>query len=278
MTDDLHTPDAAPLPEPEPQEPPLSTAANTRRIDLKYNPHEGIDEPYFIFPNNQQGIAAAADLSTYISRARSLDTQAAIRLTARGSVLAVFACSLAPETMLDNTPTILGMRALNLAKPSTLDIVVDSAALLERLARIEESEMVLYLPPVTVHTEWAGKAAPLQGWEKLGTIDADQFRRASRDGLTAVEKALPENPGAAVLTTVRTRIWSSPMVLEHLPEFDRTPIPTGAAFALQVFGFLPETFTGELAIYAARTGSDGWVRIAAPGGHVLVRSGSGALA
>ncbi len=132
------------------------------------------------------------------------------------------------------------MRALNLAKPSTLDIVVDSAALLERLARIEESEMVLYLPPVTVHTEWAGKAAPLQGWEKLGTIDADEFRRASRDGLTAVEKALPENPGAAVLTTVRTRIWSSPMVLEHLPEFDRTPIPTGAAFALQVFGFLPK--------------------------------------
>ena len=143
MTDDLHTPDAAPLPEPEPQEPPRSATTNTRRIDLKYNPHEGIDEPYFIFPNNQQGIAAAADLSTYISRARSLDTQAAIRLTARGSVLAVFACSLAPETMLDNTPTILGMRALNLAKPSTLDIVVDSAALLERLARIEESEMVL---------------------------------------------------------------------------------------------------------------------------------------
>ena len=175
MTDDLHTPDAAPLPEPEPQEPPRSATTNTRRIDLKYNPHEGIDEPYFIFPNNQQGIAAAADLSTYISRARSLDTQAAIRLTARGSVLAVFACSLAPETMLDNTPTILGMRALNLAKPSTLDIVVDSAALLERLARIEESEMVLYLPPVTVHTEWAGKAAPLQGWEKLGIIDADEF-------------------------------------------------------------------------------------------------------
>ena len=211
MTDDLHTPDAASLPEPEPQEPPRSATTNTRRIDLKYNPHEGIDEPYLIFPNNQQGIDAAADLSTYISRARSLDTHAAIRLTARRSVLAVFACSLAPETMLDNTPTILGMRALNLAKPSTLDIVVDSAALLERLARIEESEMVLYLPPVTVHTEWAGKAAPLQGWEKLGTIDADEFRRASRDGLTAVEKALPENPGAAVLTTVRTRIWSSPM-------------------------------------------------------------------
>ena len=53
MTDDLHTPDAAPLPEPEPQEPPRSATTNTRRIDLKYNPHEGIDEPYLIFPNNQ---------------------------------------------------------------------------------------------------------------------------------------------------------------------------------------------------------------------------------
>ena len=277
MTDDLHTPEPTPLPEPEPQEPSRSTS-HTRRVALKYNPHEGIDEPYLIFPNTQQGIAAASDLSTYISRARSLDANAAIRLTARGKVLAVFACSLAPETMLDSTPTILGMRALNLARPSTLDIVVDSAALLDRLARIEESGMVLYLPPVTVHTEWAGKAAPLRGWEHIGNLGAEEFRRASRDGLAAIDKALPENPGSAVLTTVRSRIWSSPMVLEHHPEFDGHTVPTGAAFALQVFGFLPETFTDELAVYTARTGSDSWMRVAAPGGHVLVRSGSGALA
>ena len=120
------------------------------RIELKYNPHEGVEEPYLVLADGENGVAAAKDLATYISRAKSVDKGAAIRLIARGTVLGVFACSLAPETLLDATPTILGTRALTLAAPSQLDIVVEAQALLDRLARIQESKMVLYLPPVTV--------------------------------------------------------------------------------------------------------------------------------
>ena len=137
--------------------------------------------------------------------------------------------------------------------------------------------MVLYLPPVTVNAVWAGQSAPVSGWARVGAVAASEFRRACREGLEAVDHSLPANPGAAVLATVRSRIWSSPMVLEHLPEFDNVSVPTGAAFALKVFGFLPDTFEGELPVFVARSKSGEWTRIAAPGGQVLVRAATPSL-
>jgi len=133
------------------------------------------------------------------------------------------------------------------------------------------------MPPVTVNAGWTGKATPVRGWSEVGTVPIEEFARATAEGLEAVDRALPENPGAAVLTTVRSRIWSSPMVLEYLPAFDGVQVPTGAAFALRVYGFIPEGFTGELPVFAARVGSDEWLRIVAPAGMVLVRRGSGYL-
>ena len=256
-------------------------------IELKYNPHEGVEEPYLILPGGAHGAAVVKDLATYISRALAVNPDAAIRLTARGRVLAVFACSLEPEDASSTAPVIMGMRALHLAAESTLDMTVQAQALQERLARLqkqaeeqtneENPELVLYMPPVTVNAGWTGKAAPVRGWSEVGTVPVEEFARATAEGLEAVDRALPENPGAAVLTTVRSRIWSSPMVLEYLPAFDGVQVPTGAAFALRVYGFIPEGFTGELPVFAARVGSDEWLRIVAPAGMVLVRRGSGSL-
>ena len=258
-------------------------------IELKYNPHEGVEEPYLILPGGAHGAAVVKDLATYISRALAVNPEAAIRLTARGRVLAVFACSLEPEDASSTAPVIMGMRALHLAAESALDMTVQAQALQERLARLQKQaeqqsaegqqnpELVLYMPPVTVNAGWAGKAAPVRGWSEVGTVPVEEFARATAEGLEAVDRALPENPGAAVLTTVRSRIWSSPMVLEYLPAFDGVQVPTGAAFALRVYGFIPEGFTGELPVFAARVGSDEWLRIVAPAGMVLVRRGSGSL-
>lgn len=256
-------------------------------IELKYNPHEGVEEPYLILPGGAHGAAVVKDLATYISRALAVNPDAAIRLTARGRVLAVFACSLEPEDASSTAPVIMGMRALHLAAESTLDMTVQAQALQERLARLqkqaeeqtneENPELVLYMPPVTVNAGWTGKAAPVRGWSEVGTVPVEEFARATAEGLEAVDRALPENPGAAVLTTVRSRIWSSPMVLEYLPAFDGVQVPAGAAFALRVYGFIPEGFTGELPVFAARVGSDEWLRIVAPAGMVLVRRGSGSL-
>ena len=258
-------------------------------IELKYNPHEGVEEPYLILSGGAHGAAVVKDLATYISRALAVNPDAAIRLTARGRVLAVFACSLEPEDASSTAPVIMGMRALHLAAESALDMTVQAQALQERLARLQKQaeqqgaegqqnpELVLYMPPVTVNAGWTGKAAPVRGWSEVGTVPVEEFARATAEGLEAVDRALPENPGAAVLTTVRSRIWSSPMVLEYLPAFDGVQVPTGAAFALRVYGFIPEGFTGELPVFAARVGSDEWLRIVAPAGMVLVRRGSGSL-
>lgn len=258
-------------------------------IELKYNPHEGVEEPYLILPGGAHGAAVVKDLATYISRALAVNPDAAIRLTARGRVLAVFACSLEPEDASSTAPVIMGMRALHLAAESALDMTVQAQALQERLARLQKQaeqqgaegqqnpELVLYMPPVTVNAGWTGKAAPVRGWSEVDTVPVEEFARATAEGLEAVDRALPENPGAAVLTTVRSRIWSSPMVLEYLPAFDGVQVPTGAAFALRVYGFIPEGFTGELPVFAARVGSDEWLRIVAPAGMVLVRRGSGSL-
>ena len=262
-------------------------------IELKYNPHEGVEEPYLILPGGAHGAAVVKDLATYISRALAVNPDAAIRLTARGRVLAVFACSLEPEDASSTAP-VMGMRAVHLAAESALDMTVRAQALQERLARLQKQaeqqgaeqqnaegqqnpELVLYMPPVTVNAGWTGKAAPVRGWSEVGTVPVEEFARATAEGLEAVDRALPENPGAAVLTTVRSRIWSSPMVLEYLPAFDGVQVPTGAAFALRVYGFIPEGFTGELPVFAARVGSDEWLRIVAPAGMVLVRRGSGSL-
>ena len=242
-----------------------------------------MEEPYLILPGGAHGAAVVKDLATYISRALAVNPDAAIRLTARGRVLAVFACSLEPEDASSNAPVIMGMRALHLAAESTLDMTVQAQALQERLARLQKQaeqqnpELVLYMPPVTVNAGWTGKATPVRGWSEVGTVPVEEFARATAEGLEAVDRALPENPGAAVLTTVRSRIWSSPMVLEYLPAFDGVQVPTGAAFALRVYGFIPEGFTGELPVFAARMGSDEWLRIVAPAGMVLVRRGSGSL-
>ena len=248
-----------------------------------------MEEPYLILPGGAHGAAVVKDLATYISRALAVNPDAAIRLTARGRVLAVFACSLEPEDASSTAPVIMGMRALHLAAESALDMTVRAQALQERLARLQKQaeqqsaegqqnpELVLYMPPVTVNAGWTGKAAPVRGWSEVGTVPVEEFARATAEGLEAVDRALPENPGAAVLTTVRSRIWSSPMVLEYLPAFDGVQVPTGAAFALRVYGFIPEGFTGELPVFAARVGSDEWLRIVAPAGMVLVRRGSGSL-
>ena len=199
-------------------------------IELKYNPHEGVEEPYLILPGGAHGAAVVKDLATYISRALAVNPEAAIRLTARGRVLAVFACSLEPEDASSTAPVIMGMRALHLAAESALDMTVRAQALQERLARLQKQaeqqgaeqqnaegqqnpELVLYMPPVTVNAGWTGKAAPVRGWSEVGTVPVEEFARATAEGLEAVDRALPENPGAAVLTTVRSRIWSSPMVL-----------------------------------------------------------------
>lgn len=201
--------------------------------------------------------AQAKDLATLLSRARSVDPGAAVRLQARNRLLAVWVPVMAPETLLDQVPTVLGMRALSLREPAALDAVVSAESVLDRLARITTGEESgLSIPPVTVQAAWTG-AMPTSGrWETLGEISHQAVVQAAREGAAAVEQALPQHPGSAVLGTVRSRIWSTD--LGH-------GLVSGACFGAEVLGF---TAGGEEFQLRAQ---GQWRRLSCPRGHVLAR-------
>src|SRR4051794_8867760 len=71
--------------------------------------------------------ATAADLATFLRRARRADPDGAARLVGHGDVLAV---SVSPVHGAGG-PVVLGLRTLRLAAPSTLDATVPLDALAE---------------------------------------------------------------------------------------------------------------------------------------------------
>lgn len=219
------------------------------------------ESAYFQLPDAK----TARDLATFITRAKSVDPQAVVRLQGKGGVLGVYVCTLAPADLFDNeTPTVLGLRAISLGERSDLDVTAPAAALLDRLARIEETGFKLMVPPVTATVPWAGIAPPTGGWQRAGFYLSDDARSAARAGIEAVDKALPGNPGHAVVTTVRSRIWASSL---EAPDAS-VPLPIGVAFALEVLGFLPPRATEPLLVF---TNGD-WARVSGKAGHVLVRT------
>ncbi|MFW0184475.1 transcriptional regulator [Rothia sp. CCM 9418] len=213
------------------------------------------------------------DFKTYLARAKSLDAQASVRLITRGMSVGAYVCALAPETLIDTTPTILGLRALNIASAQTLDTTVEISAVLDRLARIDQQKNYLFIPPVVTTASWSGQLPPFSDWAKIGRTTVGELKKIALDGMNAVDSALPANPGHAVLATVRSRIWSSPMPWEAIEnqEYRYTPenytLPSGIAFAAEVLGFLPPVAHMPVYIYH----SEGWIRLSCPMGHVLCK-------
>ncbi|WP_347107668.1 hypothetical protein AAHB33_11670 [Paenarthrobacter sp. S56] len=201
-----------------------------------------------------------ADLRTYVTRAKSIE-DGAIRLQAAGRVLAAYVCVLRPRILGESTPTILGLRTMALADEAHADATVTLASVLDRLARANDEDVELPIPPSTVSESWAGVGAPRGGWEPQGAIADSELLSAAEAGIAQVAEVVPEQAGAAVVNSARAAVWS-----RGLPE--RGEIPAGAAFACFALGFLGN---GEHQLY--RNGR--WFRLSGPRGHVLVRTGAG---
>jgi len=90
-------------------------------------------------------------------------------------------------------------------------------------------------------------------------------REVARQGVQAVSDAVPADSGAAIVQKVRARVWGA--VSGWGPQ-EGPAIPDGAAFALDVLGFLPPTVQ-EVGVAAERSGQ--WVRLSTGAGHVLVK-------
>ncbi|RLY94816.1 hypothetical protein EAE32_06680 [Kocuria tytonicola] len=213
----------------------------------------------------------AADLATYLSRARSVDPQAAVRLQGAGRVLAVWVSVVHPAGLLDSAPVVLGLRTVGLAEPAALDVTVAASAITDRLARTagegapDDDAVLLSAPPQQVSASWAGIVAPRGGWSGVGAVDAERVRDVARRGVQAVSDAVPVDSGAAVVQKVRSRVWGA---ASGWGPPESPAIPDGAAFALDVLGFLPPTVQ-QVQVAAEQSGQ--WVRLSTAAGHVLVK-------
>ncbi|HET8779106.1 MAG TPA: hypothetical protein VFM66_03470, partial [Agromyces sp.] len=114
------------------------------------------------------------DLHTYLQRAGRLE-DGSVRLVASSGILAVYTAILYPRGILDESPTVLGLRTFALFQTDDFDAVVPMRSLVERIVRArgelgdDESRPVTMSRPPEVNTvTWAGISPPRGGWRPLG--------------------------------------------------------------------------------------------------------------
>ena len=211
---------------------------------------------------------SAADLTTYLTRARRLDDEGDVRLQAVGSVLAAWTCVL-PGRGLGSSGLVLGLRTFALAEPAELDVAVPTAAVTDRTAHAP-GRSVLPLPPVRLTPTWASLTPPRTGWEYAGAADGDDLAGVARAGLAEVGAAVKERGAAAGFT--KQQVWGATVgysSTDHVAEGDGATtvveLPAGVALAAYALGFLSP---GQ-PVHVYRTNR--WTRVSGPGGHVLAR-------
>ncbi|BDZ63156.1 hypothetical protein [Agromyces mangrovi Wang et al. 2018] len=203
------------------------------------------------------------DLQTYIGRAARVD-DGSVRIIAGSGILAVYTAILYPRGILDETPTVLGLRTFSLADRTEFDEVVPMRSLATRvddtLARTADGAVPsAFTRPHGVSTvTWAGISPPRGGWLAHSPVAQSVLEDAARIGIAEVAAAVPEGTGEQLVEKVRSEVWGRPM--EGL-EF----VPAGAGFAALSLGFLG----GDEEVGVFETGP--WTRLSTRRGHVLVR-------
>lgn len=216
---------------------------------------------------------AVADLQTYLSRAARVE-EGSVRLIAGSGVLAVYTAILYPRGLMDETPTVLGLRTFAIGGEVEFDAVVPIRSLLDRVARVRESVESAEAPPegpieirlpLEVSTvTWAGISPPRGGWRAVGETDAAGLQSIAKSGIAEVAEAVPTGTGEQLVQRVRAEVWGRPIEgLEY--------VPTGAGFAAESLGFLGD----DEPVTIHETGT--WTRLTTRRGHTLVRRPSWSL-
>ena len=143
---------------------------------------------------------SAADLTTYLTRAKRLDEGGDVRLQAVGSVLAAWTCVL-PGRGLGSTGLVLGLRTYALAEASSMDTTVLLSGVTDRLAR---GGTQIEQPPVTSQPTWRALTPPRSGWEPVGVVADAKLLAAARAGIAEVAEGAPEGSGASAVADLRS--------------------------------------------------------------------------
>jgi hypothetical protein len=204
------------------------------------------------------------DLTTYLGRAGRVE-DGSVRLIAGGGVLAAYAAVLYPAGLLDESPTVLGLRTFALPQGEEFDVVVPLGSLARRIesalegAVNENAPVTITLPMQSYSVTWAAISPPRGGWVALDALDSSELERAAREGIHEVAESIPDGTGEAIVHRVRSEVWG-----RAIPGVDH--VPAGAGFAALTLGFLagePET----VPVY--ETGP--WTRLSTQRGHILVK-------
>lgn len=208
---------------------------------------------------------ALGDLQVFLGRAARVD-EGSVRLIGGAGVLAVYVSVLHPAGLLDQSPTVLGLRTFALASKDEFDAVVPVRSLLARIeSAAEESadtvgEPVAVRLPMSVNTvTWAAITPPRGGWVAIDSVPSAVLEEAARAGIDEVAEAIPAGTGEALVHKVRTEVWGRPL---DEPDY----IPAGAGFAAVSLGFL-----GDDEEAASIYESGAWTRLTTKRGHVLVK-------
>jgi hypothetical protein len=204
------------------------------------------------------------DLQVYLGRAGRVE-DGSVRLIAGSGVLAVYVAVFYPVGLLDESPTILGLRTFALIDRETaFDVVVPVRSLLERLARLQSAVLDQTAPvtvslPMQVNTvTWAAISPPRGGWNRLQEFSGSALDSVARAGISEVAEAVPEGTGEQIVHRVRSEVWGRPIDgLEY--------VPAGAGFAAVSLGFLGD----DEPVKVYETGP--WTRLSTQRGHVLVK-------
>ncbi len=211
------------------------------------------------------------DLQVFLARAARIE-EGSVRLIAGSGVLAAYAAVFYPQGLLDESPTVLGLRTVALTDPTeSFDVVVPIRSLLQRLETAQDVRRasiaagkqdadgpVAITLPLEVNTvTWSAISPPRGGWRPIDGTRPEILDRAARVGIDEVAGAVPDAVGEQIVRRVRSEVWGRGIEgLEH--------VPAGAAFAALSLGFL-----GDDEIRMFETGP--WTRLTTLRGHVLVK-------
>ncbi|MDQ1551450.1 MAG: hypothetical protein QOD50_872 [Actinomycetota bacterium] len=208
---------------------------------------------------------ALRDLQVYLSRASRIE-EGSVRLIAGGGILAVYVAVIYPAGLLDEVPTVLGLRTFALTDTTPVDAVVPIRSLLERVNRLD-AEMTQAAAPVTMTVPmgvntvtWAAISPPKGGWLPRSSTTTGILNQVARAGIAEVADAVPTGTGAQLVQKVRAEVWGRD--INGLED-----VAAGGAFAALSLGFLSDNEADEVRIFD----SGPWTRLTSPRGHVLIK-------
>jgi hypothetical protein len=208
---------------------------------------------------------ALRDLQVYLSRASRIE-EGSVRLIAGGGILAVYVAVIYPAGLLDEVPTVLGLRTFALTEPTAVDSVVPIRSLLERVNRLNAEIADTTVPvtmtvPMGVNTvTWAAISPPKGGWIPRPPTTTGVLDGVARAGIAEVADAVPTGTGAQLVQKVRAEVWGRE--IEGLED-----VAAGGAFAALSLGFLGDDEDAEVRIFE----SGPWTRLTSQRGHVLIK-------